>query len=470
MGFLSSILDFSKLLHKECHKEIPLFNKVKQVWINSLSNKDFIEDYYGFAYPLTNNNNYTFNKFESAQDFADKINENLIFLNEVNSISNKNNSEIKILKNDEIINIEINLNYSEQLSQKRNQIIKDKTINNILFIYIDSLSRSHFFRKMKLVTNFLEKFYNNNETNYESFQFMKYQTFKRDYYEPSIQTIFYKKANNLFPLYHNIHIISLLKEKGYITGQSANICSKEFYLNDFEIETNFFKKTLIEEYDHENIAMFCDPFYFDYKTSNRKNIKGINSSIKSCLYGKNSFEYVLEYGYQFWTKYKENKRFLRLGFFDGNEKTGEVIKYLDNYLYEFLNKLYKDKLLSNTILFIVSGQGNTNTELYDNFNYEDFWIEKYIGTFFILIDKSNNLINENCLMNIKKNEQNMVTPYDIESTLESIFNNNICNEIKEKEEDINKKGKSIFNAINSKERNCQKYKQTIEEVCRCYDF
>ena len=186
--------------------------------------------------------------------------------------------------------------------------------------------------------------------------------------------------------------------------------------------------------------------------------------------GKNSFEYVLEYGYQFWNKYKENKRFLRLGFFDGNEKTGEVIKYLDKYLYEFLDKLYQENLLEKTILFIVSGQGNTNTELFDNFNYEDFWIEKYIGAFFIFIDKSNILINESCLMNIKKNEQNMVTPYDIKATLESIFNNNICKEINEKVEDFNKKGKSLFNFINPKERNCQKYKQTTEEVCRCYDF
>ena len=239
-----------------------------------------------------------------------------------------------------------------------------------------------------MVSSFLEKFYQSqkNETNYESFQFMKYQTFKRDYYKPSIQTIFYNQTKDNF--YQNIHFISFVKKRGYVTGQSANICSKEFYSYDFEKESNFFKKTKIEEYDHENIAMFCDPFYFDYKHSNRKHIKGKNSSIKNCLYGNNSFEYVLEYGYQFWSKYKDNKRLLRLGFFDGNEKTGEVIKYLDSYLYEFLNKLLQENLLQNTILFIVSGQGNTQTEFYAHF-YEDFWIEKYIGTLFIVIDKEN---------------------------------------------------------------------------------
>ena len=475
MGFFSTILDFSKLLLIDCKNENPPLEKAEHVWINYLSNKEFIKEYPGIAYPLTNNINYTFSNFESEQEFADKISENLLFLNDKYKLD-QYNSEIFIIKNNETFSIDINLKYNDYLSQERNKLIKDKNINNILFLYIDSLSRPHFFRKMKLVSKFLNKFYsnnNNNTSNYESFQFMKYQTFKNDYYKSSIQTIFYNKTRNDIQNYQNIHILSLFKKKGYITGQSANICSKEFYSYDFEKETKFFKKTKIEEYDHENIAMFCDPFYFNYKHSESKNVKGINSSIKSCLYGKNTFEYVLEYGYQFWNKYKNNKRFLRLGFFDGNEKTGEVIKYLDKYLYEFLNKLYEENLLKNTVLFIVSGQGNINTDLFNNFIYEDFWIEKYIGILFILIDKSFIDKNDNCLTDIRKNQQNMVTPYDIKKTLENIVFNNLYNEIKEKEnklEEIQNKAKSLFSFINPKERNCQKYKQTTEEVCRCYDF
>ena len=73
-----------------------------------------------------------------------------------------------------------------------------------------------------------------------------------------------KRANSdRNSLFKNIHILSYLKQNGYVTGQSANICSKEFYSYDLEEETEFFKNAEIEEYDHENIAMFCDPFYFD---------------------------------------------------------------------------------------------------------------------------------------------------------------------------------------------------------------
>ena len=223
--------------------------------------------------------------------------------------------------------------------------------------------------------------------------------------------------------------------------------------------------------------MFCDPFYFDDSedtmNSFRKHVKGVNSSIKRCMYGKNSFEYILEYGYQFWSKYQNNTRFLRLGFFDGNEKTGEVIKYLDSYLYDYLNKLYKEKLLENTILFIVSGQGNAYDDFFNSYYFEDFSIEKYVGTFFILIDKSN-IDNNEIFINIRNNQQNMVTPYDIKETLESIaYNNFINSEMEEKESqlgDSNKKGKSLFKYINPKERNCEKYKQLNEEICRCYEF
>jgi hypothetical protein len=231
-----------------------------------------------------------------------------------------NNYEIQLLKNNKNIEINIDLKYDEKLSRNRNKIIEEKNgpkLYNILFVYIDSLSRSHFFRKMEKVSRFLEKFFSkekNNSTKYESFQFMKYQTFKNDYYKSSIQTIFYNKTKNQKDNYKYYHILSLLKKNGYVTGQSANICSKEFFSYDLEKETKFFKTTQIEEYDHENIAMFCDPFYFDdseENASNRKNVKGINSSLKRCLYSKNSFEYVLEYGYQFWSKYKDNKKFLR---------------------------------------------------------------------------------------------------------------------------------------------------------------
>ena len=114
---------------------------------------------------------------------------------------------------------------------------------------------------MVSVSKFLEKYHlnnlneNNQNANYESFQFFKYQTFKKDYQISSIQGMFYNQIINQNPIsnlpYKNIHILSYLKKNGYVTGQSANICSKEFYSYDLEEENEFFKYAEIEEYDHE---------------------------------------------------------------------------------------------------------------------------------------------------------------------------------------------------------------------------
>ena len=492
MNFFSTIIDFSYLRKIDCRNIKPSFDLVQEMWQEHLSYRDSVESFEGLAYPFTNNDKFTFNKFKSEKDFSNKVKENIIFFNDITE-TNILNSEILLLNNNENFEIDINLKYNESLSKIRNEIIKENNDNNeninknILFIYIDSLSRSHFYRKMVSVLKFLEKYNSNNNlnvnntnTNYETFQFFKYQTFKKDYYIPSIQSMFYNQTKNANSdrnsPYKNIYILSYLKQNGYVTGQSANICSKEFYSYDLEEETEFFKNAEIEEYDHENIAMFCDPFYFDDdedKESYRKNVKGINSSIKRCIYGKNSFEYVLDYGYQFWSKYINNTKFLRLGFFDGNEKTGEVIKYLDNDLYNFLEKLLNENMLLNTILFIASGQGNIYDEFFNNYNYEDFFVEKYIGTLFIFIDKKNIKSTDDYLNNIRNNQQIMITPYDIKETLESIAVNNIYNDMKEKEQKykgIFKKGKSLFSFINAKERNCGRYKQLNNKVCRCHYF
>ena len=480
MNIFSSILDYSNLRKINCENDRPKIDKVEHVWMNYLSNKDFVGDFNILAYPLTNTIDFSFSKFESEQDFANKISENINFLNDVNKMV-ESNSETFIIKKNDTVNIEINLKYNEEISTSRNQIIKEKNIpklNNILFIFIDKLSRPHFFRKMKLVSHFLEKFNENknNNSSYETFQFFKYQTFKSDYFESSIQTMFYNSTKHQTTDNKNMHILPFLKNNGYITGQSANICSKEFFSDHLEREINFFKNTKIDEYDHENVAMFCDPFYFDdsnEENSDTKNVKGITSAIKRCLYGKNSFEYVLDYGYQFWTKYQDSKKFLRLSFFEGNEKTGEVIKYLDYYLYKFLDNLYQNDLLNNTFIFLVSGQGNSYNDLYNSINYleYDFFIEKYLGTFFILFDKEGLNLTKDDLINIKNNQQNMVTAYDIHYTIKSIAQNKFYSEAKEVKEDNGENlGKSLFGFINSMERGCFKFKQIGIGVCRCYDF
>ena len=55
------------------------------------------------------------------------------------------------------------------------------------------------------------------------------------------------------------------------------------------------------------------------------------------LYGKELHDYTFEYGKSFLKTYKNQKKFLFLEFNDMHESSGEVIKYLDDSLRNFLD-------------------------------------------------------------------------------------------------------------------------------------
>jgi hypothetical protein len=132
MNFFSAIIDFSHLRKINCQNEKPSFDTVQEMWKNHLSYKELgklIESFEGLVYPLTNNENFTFNKFKSEKDFSNKVKENILFFKEPSEAYNSN-SEIKLYKNDESFDIDINLQYNQSLSNIRNKIIKEKNKDN----------------------------------------------------------------------------------------------------------------------------------------------------------------------------------------------------------------------------------------------------------------------------------------------------------------------------------------------------
>ena len=65
------------------------------------------------------------------------------------------------------------------------------------------------------------------------------------------------------------------------------------------------------EFDHEYSAPNCDPniYTFGYGL-----FSGENGILRKCLYGKDTFKYLIEYGKKFWEAYPDNKKFLRIMF------------------------------------------------------------------------------------------------------------------------------------------------------------
>ena len=80
---------------------------------------------------------------------------------------------------------------------------------------------------------------------------------------------------------------------------------------------------------------------------------GAHSIQRRCYYGKDTFEYVLEYGRQFWKTYENEKKFLSMEFIDAHEGTGEVVKYLDAALVQMLSEID----LEDTVLILTSDHG-----------------------------------------------------------------------------------------------------------------
>ena len=292
---------------------------------------------------------------------------------------------------------------------------------------------------------------NKKDLQFKSYQFLKYHTFAA-FTQKNVQPMFY--GEKMDPISSNgTSLIKYIKMQGYITGQSTNLCSKELFVT----MNNCLNEVEFSDFDHENIAMFCDPNYYD-RTNPYPAFGGPFSIVRHCLYQRDSYEYVIEYGKQFWETYKENKKFLRLSFIDAHEGTGEVIKYLDKPIYDFLIYLLNNNLLKDTAIFFASDHGNGMPGIYNVINSDDFLYENVLG-FLVLV--LYDIKDENKIKNLEKNQQTFVSPYDIHDTLIDIIYNGLKREI------MSRNGESLFRYINPMERSCLNYSELSKDLCRC---
>ena len=453
---LKNFFDFSKMQEYSCDTQgKSSFGEILDNY-NLYFDTEFNEETTVLNYPLTNNGNYSGDEFTEPYNLAKKIISNI----KGDVIKDKENSEVFLVKDGNKGKIEMNINQNESLIKERKNLENDSLkIKNIIFIYFDSLSRVQLHRQLKSFSNLLSAIFDDSYAKYESFQFLKYHVFDNFNSNKNIHSIFYGTSNINNNEEKNLNILTHLKQNGYITAQSSNICSK--YLS------SFYPKSLNEEFDYENMAMFCDPNYF-ITNKRTSNIKGINSSFRRCIHGKDTFEYVINYGKLFWDIYSQSNKFLRLGFFDGNEKTGEVVKYLDHNLTNFILNILDNGKFYRTALFLVSSKGGLEYGIFDKIKQNEFFFERNLGSWFIILNKKR--IGNQTIENLKNNMQTFVTPYDIYDSMLSIIYN--CYEMScfEKIKYKSNNGNSVFNYINAFERNCEKYKEINKENCHCIKY
>ena len=138
---------------------------------------------------------------------------------------------------------------------------------------------------------------------------------------PMFSGVYFSSKNKM------ISIVKDLKKLGYITCNVQDICHKEL------MSIGRIKKYSYIEFDHEYASPNCDPNIYSYGFGF---FGGENGILRKCFYGKESFEHSLEYSKQFWIKYKDNNRFLRIVNTYAHEYSGEKSKYADNALNDIL--------------------------------------------------------------------------------------------------------------------------------------
>ena len=100
---------------------------------------------------------------------------------------------------------------------------------------------------------------------------------------------------------------------------------------------------------------------------------------------------------------------------DGHEGTLEVIKYDDETIFNFLNSLFKENLLKETTILLVSDHGCPMPSIY---YFNDFFQrEKHLPMFFIMIPNKLNETYYQQFKNIYENQQRFISAYDIYNTL-----------------------------------------------------
>ncbi len=434
---LSGLIDYSLLINS-CENR----NNDKKSFINYLKkfkiNLNFSKD--EFYFPITT-------EFGS-KNFREYVIKN-IRTEKIEGI----NDQVSIKFKNDKGNFEINLKYNKTLVAEKRFLAKKFPVKyeNIFIVYIDSLSRNHFMRKLKktgklieyLIRNRNSKFNNKKYDKYKleqkvnAFQFFKYISF-----------IGYTKGNYL-PMFYGSNSADLKKNKyknflelaakrGFITARTNGWCYKE--------PVNL----ILSKVDYENSGMFCDPHFKE------------DSERRNCLYGKDSFDYLFEFCSKFLDLYKNERKIVSLFSNDAHEGTFEQIKYIDNslhnYLIEILTKYFDDK----SIIFLMSDHGNGMPGIYDILRSEDKKLEVLFGFLFLILPK-----NSNYTENLIINEQRMITPYDIYGT----FNNIIYSDLEKKKYPKSFKGQSIFKKINGKKRTCKKYSEFGKNTrCACKNY
>lgn len=225
----------TKITGFECNKKVTknkILEKSKSPFINNYTKR--------IEFPLTNKNPIFFKDYFQEfligeGSFFNLVIDHLIDMDnetQINNLFKNDYPEIIIDYSKDLYGEMKNLSLNETLSKIRKEEEKYVTpySNNIIIIYIDSVSRKNALRQLKKTMKFVEQFmsfnggYNPKEPSikYHSFQFFKYHSFK-GHTANNFPKIFY--GGDINSNSKMVRITKYLKKNGYVTCLSNSECN-----------------------------------------------------------------------------------------------------------------------------------------------------------------------------------------------------------------------------------------------------
>ncbi|KAL4431557.1 hypothetical protein ABPG74_017262 [Tetrahymena malaccensis] len=335
----------------------------------------------------------------------------------------------------------IQINKNKTLSQERKDIDSNKStkslVDNILLINVNGVSRIQMHAKLPKTIEWFKKFNSNNtvnetlnqleilaetKNNYTSVEYMRYNSFS---FKKDIQSLqlFYGQANFNENEEKIDSIFDFFKGEGYVTGYSNTFCSPSSQKEHENLKQ--YIKPIVK--DHDSSSTFaCDPNFEDPQQS-FKWLKGSESFFTRCLYGEQVHSYSLNYTKSFFDKYDQNKKFFMLEFAEGRERTGKIVKNIDQDLFSFLET--NQSILENTMIILMSSQGQPDSKTI--YSILSLQAEKISRKLPFLMMRIPTTIDQKLRKNLIENSQKLTTIRNLHFTLKHLANGTNFNQKEE---------------------------------------
>ncbi|CAI2387870.1 unnamed protein product [Moneuplotes crassus] len=305
-----------------------------------------------------------------------------------------------------------------QTSRKQEEemgTFKDRIDKNMLILYIDNLSRAHFYRKMPKTAAWLDQYVDNEENEYSAYQFFRYHGvyFNTQFSNSALWFGAVHEVENT-----STNIFDSFQRHGYITGFFKDSCeTRASEIRNEDLKTHRF--------DHFGGTISCDDNFDRKQVGQVTWFEGKGSSLRHCIYGQNIHNVQIEYLKQFWEAYPENRKLFRTHFSEAHEGMGELINVIDEDFRDLLEYFMNKGYLEDTYITILSDHGAHGMTLKvpgipDNSRD----IENYYP---LLFKFTKNDIPKTTSHYLLENEQSFISSHDIYETMNSIAENKRTN-------------------------------------------